>query len=81
MTAIEELLYAAEAISPLRKIRDFDQDRLNAMQEQLSDPIYLAEVERDLDVLDVLAHTEVSDSVRKDCKAELAAAAKRGWTI
>jgi hypothetical protein len=67
-TTIEELLYAADAISHLPKIRDFEQD---ALQDELNDSAWLSEIEADLDVVDVIAHTTVSDAVRKECEAEL----------
>jgi len=79
-SAVKELLYAA-GVSHLPKIRDFEQDRLDALEEQLSEPIYLSEVEADLDVAEVIAHTTVSDAVRKECEAELAVAKQNTYRI
>jgi hypothetical protein len=80
-TTIAELLYAAEAISHLPKIRDFEQDRFDALQAELMEPAWMEEVQRDLTIRKTISRLEVSPEVRAICAAEIEAGRKSGWRI
>lgn len=42
---------------------------------------HLEAIEQREELIEALSHVVVSDAVRKECEADLAAAARRGWSI
>ena len=80
MTSTKELLYAA-GIPVIPPIRDYEAERFAALQDELSVPAWLDEVEHELALREVISLVEISTDVRKQCEAELAAAKKSGWRI
>jgi hypothetical protein len=73
---VEELLAWADPRKPLGRLRGIED-----LEEELIEPAWLSEVEADLNILELIAHTEVSPKIRAICLNEMATGQRNGWNI
>ncbi len=61
------------------RLKPITQKSFEELQEELLDPAWLPDLEYDLDLLDIIAHTTISDVVRALCTEELRRGAQGDW--
>jgi hypothetical protein len=71
----EILSWAGQGIRPIELPSDTDPQRFDVVQQD----VHLAAIEQRLEIEDIIAHTVVSEAVRKACERELFEGARRGW--
>jgi hypothetical protein len=59
---------------------DLPDDRFNELQRQLQDPVYLEDVEQELELQNAVQNFPLSEAVRKECEKEMRLAALRNWS-